>query len=289
MEFAGAIQAATGSWPSAVLPLSGGCVGEVWLVEMPKGDRLVAKVDERRTGQLETEGFMLEYLSKHAPDLPSPECVHADAGILLMQHLPGSTGCSKTAEHDLARLVAYMHDLTSSRFGFVRETVVGRVPQPNDWSSSWPTFFGERRLVHCARLCFDTGRLDKRTLRRIEEISGRLDGLLEAPEQPSLLHGDLWSGNVLTRGARVTGLIDPAVYYGHPEVEMAFLTLFRTVGDRFFSVYNAMRGIKRAEFEEFYESRRDLYNLFPLLVHLYMFGEQYLEDVHSIAGRFASS
>jgi fructosamine-3-kinase len=282
-----AIHDALGKWPVIVRPLSGGCIGEVSFVEMPDGERLVAKIDEKRTGNLEVEARMLRYLQEHVPDVPSPDVVHSDPGLLLMSWLPGTTGCGPTAEHDFARVLAALHGHEGRRFGFEFDTVIGPIPQPNTWSRDWPAFFGEHRLAHCARLCRDAGQLDKRTTRRIEELSERLGALLPAPERPSLLHGDLWSGNVMTSGSRVTGLIDPALYYGHPEAELAFLTLFRTVGDRFFHLYRSLRGIDRSDFEEFLDERRHLYNLYPLLVHLRLFGEQYLEDVHSIVGRFA--
>lgn len=94
--------------------------------------------------------------------------------------------------------------------------------------------------------------------------------------------GDIWSRNVLARNGRVVGLIDPAIYYGHPEAELAFITLFNTFGDAFFQRYHALRPIAAGFFEE----RRDLYNLYPLLVHVRSFGGGYVHSVDQILRRF---
>lgn len=96
-----------------------------------------------------------------------------------------------------------------------------------------------------------------------------------------MLHGDLWSGNILARRGRIVATLDPAIYYGHPEVELAFTTLFGTFGEPFFAAYAELAPIAPG----FHELRRDLYNLYPLLVHVTLFGAGYLAPVERVLDR----
>ncbi len=118
-------------------------------------------------------------------------------------------------------------------------------------------------------------------LGRIERLAERLDDYLIEPAFPSLLHGDLWTGNVLVRQGRVAGLVDPAIYCGHPEIELAFTTLFGTFGQRFFAVYEALMPLEPG----FHELRSSLYQLYPLLVHVRLFGAGYLARIDRTLAR----
>ena len=119
------------------------------------------------------------------------------------------------------------------------------------------------------------GSLTREFHRRLRAFADRLDSFLEEPPHPSLLHGDVWTTNMLARDGRITAFLDPAVYYGHPEIELAFSTLFGTFGDVFFERYTALRPIPSG----FFELRRDIYNMYPLLVHTRMFGSSYLNGI----------
>ncbi len=106
--------------------------------------------------------------------------------------------------------------------------------------------------------------------------------MIEEPEQPSLIHGDAWSANVLAKGDKITAFLDPAIYHADPEIELSFISLFDSFGAAFFEHYEEIRGVRPGFFEE----RRDLYNLYPLLVHVYFFGGGYLSSVQSTLRRF---
>ncbi len=112
-------------------------------------------------------------------------------------------------------------------------------------------------------------------------LSGSLGQWLAEPPHPSLLHGDVWTTNVLASKGRITGFIDPAVYYGHPEIELAFTTLFGTFSRPFFERYHELRPIP----DGFFETRKDIYNLYPLLVHACLFGSSYAMSVDAIVSR----
>jgi fructosamine-3-kinase len=268
---------AAGSAVTSVSSLAGGCVGEVYAARLADGPPVVVKVDRSGSGALDTEAYMLEVLTERS-DLPSPRALLGDADLLVMTMLPGSTGAgSPEAQRHAADLLADLHANTADRFGLERDTLIGGLPQPNAWSDSWIDFFRERRLLEMARQARDAGRLPERTHARVRDLATRLDTLIDEPEAPALVHGDIWSGNVLSEAGRITGFIDPAVHYAHPEVELAFITLFGTFGAPFFERYHERRPIAGG----FFETRRTVYNLYPLLVHVRLFGGGYLGQLES--------
>ena len=279
-ETAALIEDVTGSKPVARHPLSGGCVGDVYQVELADGRMLVAKLGDAGSG-LEREGMMLTYLAEHS-SLPVPQVLHADDSLLLMEKLPGGGRIDAAAERHAADLVAALHSVSGPSFGFECETVIGGLAQPNPAEQSWLTFFRDHRLLDRGRRAVAAGQLPNGVMARLEILAGRLDDWIEEPAQPSLIHGDMWGGNVLAEGGRITGFIDPAIYYADPEIELAFSTLFGTFGDTFFARYQEHRPLRPGFFEE----RRDLYNLYPLLVHVHLFGGSYVGSVERTLTRF---
>ncbi len=178
-------------------------------------------------------------------------------------------------------MLAGLHSVTAERFGFHRDTVLGGLHQPNAQERSWIAFFRDHRLLYMARDCHAAGQLDARRLARLERFADKLGGLLEEPDAPSLIHGDMWGGNILSDRGRITGFIDPAIYYAHPEIELAFSTLFGTFGDAFFRRYNEIRPISPG----FFETRKEIYNLWHLLTHVRLFGASYLPGIDRVISR----
>jgi fructosamine-3-kinase len=262
-------------------PMGGGCIGEVYKVELGDGTTLVAKVDREGASHLEREAYMLRYLRERS-ELPVPEVYHGSKTLLLMEFVEGSSRFPAGAERHAAELLARLHSITAGAYGHERDTLIGSLDQPNPWTESWIDFFREQRLLYLARVAHDAGALPAEDLKRIGRLVERLDGHLEEPERPSLIHGDVWSANVLAKGDRITAFLDPAIYHADPEIELAFISLFHSFDDPFFERYAEIRGIRAGFFEE----RRELYNLYPLLVHVYFFGGGYLDSVRSTLRRF---
>ena len=261
-------------------PLSGGCIGEVSRIDLADGRRIVAKVDRGGKPKLDIEGYMLRYLREHSA-LPVPEVLWSEPKLLLMSFEPGESHFSARGQAHAAELLAALHSVAGPAFGLERDTLIGGLHQPNTPSSSWVDFFREHRLLHMARLAHHEGQLPATLLKRLEHFAGDLDKFIAEPPHPSLLHGDVWTTNVLAENHRITAFLDPAVCYGHPEIELAFTTLFGTFGPAFFEAYNAIRPIAPG----FFEVRRDLYNLYPLLVHVRLFGSSYLSGVSAAISR----
>jgi fructosamine-3-kinase len=262
-------------------PLGGGCIGEVYRVELADGTPLVAKVDRKAESHLEREAYMLRYL-RESSALPVPEVYHGSETLLLMEFVEGASSFSKGAEHHAAELLAELHGASAEAYGHERDTLIGSLSQPNPWTRSWVEFFREHRLLYLAEVAHRSGRLPVEDLARVERLAGKLDEYLDEPERPALIHGDAWRANVLAKGDRITAFLDPALYHADCEVELAFISLFNSFGAHFFERYEELRPIRAG----FYEVRRDLYNLYPLLAHVYYFGGGYLDSVREILRRF---
>lgn len=272
------LDSAIGRRPRSLTPLSGGCVGDVQVAEFEDGERLVAKWSDR--GGLAVEGRMLLDLAGHG--LPVPAVAHCDDELLVMEWIDSDGTLDASAQEHAAELLADLHDITAEDFGYDYDTVIGGLPQINRRESDWVTFFGEHRLAAMAAEGERVGRLPPSLRRRVDHLVEALDRFLGSDSTPGLIHGDVWGGNVLCRGGRIAAFIDPAIHFADPEVELAFATLFGTFGDPFFRVYSERRPLR----DGFFPERRDLYNLYPLLVHTRLFGGSYVGSVEATLGRF---
>ena len=279
LSLADAIEAATGQRPAQVTPLSGGCVGETYKVELEDGAALVAKVSA--AGGLAIEGFMLGYLKMHS-ELPVPAVLHSADKLLLMEYIETAGGLTPSAEAHAAELLAALHGISAESFGFEGDTVIGTLAQSNRWTPRWRDFFRDQRLRTMGRAALDRGHLIRATFARLEKLCARIEEFIDEPAAPALIPGDVWGGNVLTRDGRIAAFVDPAIYYAHPEIELAFSTLFSTFSDAFFARYGEIRPMRPGFFEE----RRDIYNLYPLLVHTRLFGGHYAASVERTLKRF---
>ncbi|MSP20262.1 MAG: fructosamine kinase [Alphaproteobacteria bacterium] len=278
------IEAALGVRPTELRPLSGGSPrdfgAEVYTLTFADKTQAVAKVG-RAGAKLDLEAWMLRTLGARSR-VPAPGVLFTSDDLLVMDLLPSGGWIDAHVERDAAEIVAALHGVMAPKFGLERDTVIGGLHQPNPQSDKWLPFFRDQRLRFMADDAGRAGRLPAGTRTRIETLCGKLDRWIVEPAAPALIHGDLWSGNVLAVDGRVTGLIDPAIYYADPEIELAFTTLFGTFGEVFFRRYSELRPIR----EGFFEERRDLYNLYPLLVHVRLFGGGYVGQVEATLRRY---
>lgn len=180
-----------------------------------------------------------------------------------------------------AQQLAAMHQaevagiVEKGTYGFVCDNYIGMQKQNNKANNSWISFFRECRLR--PQLRDAAGYFDRTDLKKADKVLERLEDILVEPKHPSLLHGDLWSGNVITGSDGKAWLIDPAVYVGHAEADIAMTELFGGFPPVFYDAYKEAAGIEAG-----YAKRRDLYNLYHLLNHLNMFGRSYLPSVKRI-------
>jgi len=271
------IAEALGSPVRHVSSLSGSYGLSLDLVELEDGRRLVSKYGRGpRPGHLETEGWMLRRLEG---EIPVPRVHLCEDDLLVMDYIAGSGGTGASVERHMAELLAAMHGRRQPFFGLERDTTIGPLPQPNPRTENWTDFFREHRLMFMARLAHERAGLPSSLLRRLERFCGHLEEYIVEPAHPSLLHGDIWGGNVIASGGRVAAFIDPAIYYGHPEYELAFMTMFGTAGRPFFEAYAALRPDFDAE--GFFDVRKDIYLIYPHLTHVLICGLSYASGIDS--------
>ncbi len=178
--------------------------------------------------------------------------------------------------------LAELHRHTGDRYGFEQDNFIGRLPQTNTWERNWPRFFRAHRLAPQVRMAREQGRWQPEWTQPLDALYRRLSDLLPEAPSPSILHGDLWSGNFMVAAVGTAVLIDPAAYYGHREADLAMSELFGGFDDRFYDAY-----VSTWPLEPGYESRRDIYNLYHLINHLNHFGGGYASSVASILKSFA--
>jgi protein-ribulosamine 3-kinase len=191
--------------------------------------------------------------------------------------------------------LAQLHRVTRDRFGLEENNYMGALPQDNrplnrpdappdaenPPRSSWADFFIQRRLQPQVRLAVDYGLLDSTALRQFDHVYPALPGIFNDDEPPALLHGDLWSGNFLCDNNQQPVLIDPAVYYGHRSMDLAMTTLFGGFEPGFYESY-----AYHYPFPPNYHEQWEIANLYPLLVHLNLFGKSYLGNILHTIQRF---
>ncbi|WP_300519254.1 fructosamine kinase family protein [Aliiroseovarius sp.] len=243
----------TGSQVAATRPLHGGDLSEVTLVTLADGARLVAK----RGPMVDREAVMLGIMGDAGA--PVPGVLGVGGNVLLLDYLP-ETRPTPEGWRALGLGLGTLHGQEARGYGWDDDYAFGPVAIPNGWMEDWAVFWAERQVLPLARA------LPAPLARRVEVAAGRLPELIPARPRPALLHGDLWTGNVLF-GAGSAHLIDPASYHGDPEVDLAMLELFGSPHPAFREVYGRPEGD--------WATRRAVYQLWPALVHVSLFGAGY--------------
>ena len=181
---------------------------------------------------------------------------------------------------DFGRSLAKLHKNSKKFFGLDHDNYIGSLPQINKNYPYWIDFFIEQRINFQLELARNSGLIDRSVIKAAEHMFGRLNEIIPV-EPPSLLHGDLWSGNFMVSNQGEACLIDPAVYYGHREMDIAMTRLFGGFSAAFYEYYN-----EEYPMEKGWENRLEIFNLYPLLVHVNLFGRAYVSQVSSILRKF---
>ena len=177
--------------------------------------------------------------------------------------------------------LAAIHQQSGTTFGWDEDNYMGSVPQSNRQHQTWTMFFIEERIQPMVKRCYEKGLLTKFHLQQSESVGKQLENIFEE-EVPSLLHGDLWSGNFMCDENNEPVLIDPAVYYGHRSIDLAMTTLFGGFREPFYDAYHTCFPLPSN-----YKEQWTVCNLYPLLIHLYLFGSNYLPQIENTLKKFS--
>jgi protein-ribulosamine 3-kinase len=183
---------------------------------------------------------------------------------------------------DLGEGLAQLHMHTQSTFGFESDNYIASIPQINIPKHAWVDFYINNRLEVLAGKAYYEGLLSLAFYKEFQRLYPLLENLIPV-ERPSLIHGDLWSGNVMIGNAGQPCLIDPAIYFGHREMDLAFSRLFGGFDPSFYHVYDEVFPL-----EPGFEQRMDIHNLYPLLVHVLLFGESYVAGIAKTLRKYLS-
>jgi len=263
--------------------LSGGCINNTLKLSTDQGPYFIKYSSNSEKDMFEQE-FKGLILLNQAGELKVPKPIgYGEIGekrYLLLEYIE-SRSSRKDFWEMLGEDLARMHQgNTTKMYGLDYDNYIGRLPQANIEHEDWIDFFINERLEPQIELAFISGRIDKAYVNRFRKLYDELPSLLTI-ERPALLHGDLWSGNFMVGNEGEPVLIDPAVYYGHREIEMSFTKMFGGFDKEFYEVYDQTYPL-----EPGFESRVDIYNLYPYLVHINLFGTSYLGGVDRVVRRY---
>jgi fructosamine-3-kinase len=278
------VAAATGRAVGALTPISGGDLNDAYRVEFSDGGEAFVKTRSGATrDEYETEAAGLRWLARPFA-IALPEVLAVGDPFLVLEWIesPGPIDHALLG-HGLALLhksgaEAHGSPPPGAPTGDLR---LGPVVLPGATADRWPPFYGEHRLLPLLAQAHDKGAIDSSGVEAVERVCARIDELSGPDEPPARLHGDLWSGNVMS-GPDGPVLIDPAAYGGHREIDIAMLQLFDSTPPAFFAAYEEFHPLADG-----HQERMGLWQLFPLLVHAVLFGGGYGAQVAQIAARYA--
>jgi fructosamine-3-kinase len=259
-------------------PLSAANNAHIYRVTLKDGASCVVKAASHG---LDVEAFMLDYL-KTKSKLPVPAVYYSNEHMIIMEFIDSQHSPDAATGRHAAELLAELHTIHADSYGLEQDTLIGFLRQPNAQSKNWVEFFAQNRLLYTAGEALKENKVDKKFMKQMEKLAGKLSSYIKAPNPPSLIHGDVWSGNILSMNGKIRAFLDPAIYYADPEVELAFIRVLNTFGSEFFMRYNELNPIKPGFFEE----RADIYSLYPLLVHARLFGTSYARKAQRILDKF---
>ena len=267
----------------AISPVSGGCIHNAQKITTTQGDYFAKVNSAADLNMFETEYSGLELLAA-AGEIGVPEpisCGVLEGQAYLLLNFINSGSRRSSFWIDFGVELANLHKLhQNNRYGLSYSNYIGRLDQFNEFSDDWISFFIRQRLEVQIRLAFDNGYIDRSYLEKCNRFYQILPDLLPV-EPPSLLHGDLWSGNFMTGEDGEPVIIDPAVYYGHREIELSFTKMFGGFDHHFYRSY-----MEAYPLEPGFENRVDIYNIYPHLVHVNLFGPSYLGGVTPVINKY---
>ena len=278
VEFRESLQAVLERPILELFPVSGGCISEAWQVRTTEETVFVKLSKGLLPGMLSAEAQGLHELAKSGA-IRVPEVIRLTEDFLVLEFIPTAINPPSDFWSKLGRQLANLHAYSQKIPGFQQDNFIGRSPQKNHCNGNWKEFFWQRRLLPQWELAVQRG-IPNTTKPLWQQLEILWPAPLEGSStQASLLHGDLWSGNVLVSNNGEPVVIDPAVYYGDAEADLSLTYLFGGFSAAFYQAYHEIRPKS-----EGFARRQKVYQLYHLLNHFNLFGKSYTQSVESCLG-----
>ncbi len=268
------IEEKTGEQIISSSSIGGGCISDAQRVETESGEIFLLKINTVHSGDMfKKEANGLIELGK-SKAIRVPEVIMSEESFILLEFI-NSGGKAKNFFSDFGENFAKLHKYTADTFGFYEDNYIGSTEQKNipeeEEKQNWVNFYWNKRLLFQFKLAEKNGYSTEELSKGISKLENKIEDILKGSENtPSLLHGDLWSGNYMSDENGNACLIDPAVYYGNREADLAMTKLFGGFDSNFYSSYN-----ENFPLPEGYKYRENIYKLYHVLNHLNLFGRGY--------------
>lgn len=257
-----------------------GQIGDIYKVKTSERDYVLKT--SRPSNRLQIEANMLIDINKYY--IAVPEVFYVSESHLLMEYIQESRQDKNIDEISAAKVLSDLHTVTneSRMYGYYYDTTIGPFYQKNEQTQyNWTLFLGQMRILPMARVCYDKGHISENIMHRLESLCKDMYKRIEMSAiTPSLLHGDVWSGNIMFNKDGAI-LIDPAISFGDKEMELAFIMMFNTFGETFFNHYTEVHPLS----DDFYDVKVPLYQIYPTLVHVALYGSSYLNSLENLLKR----
>jgi len=261
--------------------LSGGCISNAYKIKTGVGEIYFLKYNSSvNNNMFMKEAHGLQELNK-AGVIKIPDVICYDEDYILLEQIEAGIK-QKNFSEDFGRKFALLHNFTSEFYGFYEDNYIGSNPQINisqgNEKQDWTKFYFNKRILFQLYLAEETGNSTSELRKAIAVLENKMDEIVvDNGENPSLLHGDLWNGNYLINKKGFACLIDPAVYYGNREADLAMTKLFGGFDSKFYEAYN-----EAFPLPEGHEYRENIYKLYHVLNHLNLFGGGYYSQAMSL-------
>jgi len=272
--------------PVAILnqrPVGGGSINAAYRLETTEGLFFVKVNSASRYPQMFQKEVLGLQLLSNADEIPVPEVVdygeNRNDAFLILKYIESGRERDNFWE-DFGNRLARLHQHQNETFGLDHDNYIGSLDQSNRKHKTWSDFFTRERLEPLAKMAYDDRLLESKDLKALQNFEKKINDIFPE-EPPALIHGDLWSGNFMTNSEGSAVIIDPAVYYGHREMDLGMSQLFGGFHSRFYEAYQ-----KTYPLEPGWQKRLDYCNLYPLLVHVNLFGGGYVGSFRSILRLF---
>ena len=263
--------------------VGGGCIADSRKIRTESGREFFLKLGNKGDRMFRCEANGLKELAK-AQCIRIPQVVAVEDDWLLLEYIPQGSR-SKHFFEEFGQRLARLHRFHSDKFGFYEDNYIGATPQLNipdkEEEKDWVAFYFNKRLLYQYKLAEKNGYVSPRMKSSFSKLESKIDSILKGSEEaPCLLHGDLWGGNYLCNENGEAVLIDPAVYYGHREADLAMTKLFGGFSPAFYESY-----LREYPLPAGWEYRENIYKLYHILNHLNLFGTGYLHEAEQILER----